>query len=127
MLLSGLHIETGLTASRIHLAIFTLYLAMKENAFEYVNNNYYVFKTDNVWQGCQLYGSRLAQRLYDAYFTRFRDEKYTDSIIVNTYMKWEDVVRWENTSLKREVMIIRNSKLRKPKSCSTFLKRTFPG
>ena len=50
--------------------VFSLYLAMKKNAFEYINSNYYVFKSRNVWNARKYAPERTARRIHDAYFSQ---------------------------------------------------------
>ncbi len=109
------------------LGIFTLYLAMKEKAFEYVNSNYYVFKTDNVWQGSSYTEADWPKGYMMHISPGVRDEKYTDSIIVNTYMKWEDVVRWENTCVEKRGDDYKEFKLSKAEKLLDVLEKDFPG
>lgn len=109
------------------LGIFTLYLAMKENAFEYINSNYYVFKTNSVWKGAS-YTETDWPRGYMMHISPgIRNEKYTDAIIINTYLKWKDVVRWENTTVEKRGDDYKEFKLRKAEKLLDVLEKDFPG
>jgi len=54
-------------------------------------------------------------------------EKYTESIIVNTYMKWEDVSAWENTTVEKRGDDYREFKRRKAEKLFEVLETDFPG
>jgi all-trans-retinol 13,14-reductase len=107
--------------------IFTLYLSMKENSFEYLNNNFYIFKTDNVWEGSD-YTKENWPRGYMMHLSpSSKDEKYTDAIIVNTYLKWEDVKSWENTTVEKRGEDYNEFKRQKAEKLFDVLERDFPG
>lgn len=107
--------------------IFTLYLAMKENTFEYLNNNYYVFKTGNVWAGAT-YTTESWPKGYMMHITpKSGNEKYTDAIIVNTYMNWKDVAPWEDTTVERRGDKYKEFKIQKAEKLLDMLEKDFPG
>jgi all-trans-retinol 13,14-reductase len=106
---------------------FTLYLSMKENTFEYINSNYYVFKTDNVWE-CANYNSENWPRGYMMSISpRSGNDKYTDAIIVNTYMNWKEVIPWENTTVEKRGEGYIAFKKQKAEILLNVLERDFPG
>ena len=47
---------------------FTLYLSMKKNSFEYINRNYYSFKTDKIWEASK-YTSKNWPKGYMIHFS----------------------------------------------------------
>jgi all-trans-retinol 13,14-reductase len=107
--------------------IFTLYLSMKENAFEYLNHNYYVFKTSNVWEGTT-YNAESWPLGYMMHITpKSGNEKYTDAIIVNTYMNWNDVATWEDTTVEKRGDGYREFKRQKAEKLLDLLEKDFPG
>lgn len=104
--------------------IFTLYLSMKKNAFPYINRNYYVFKSDDSWisSGSAWPGG------YMMHFTpSSENEVFADAIIVNTYMKWDEVLRWENTSVNRRGASYLEFKQEKAEKLFDVLEQDFPG
>jgi all-trans-retinol 13,14-reductase len=107
--------------------IFTLYLAMKERSFEYLNTNFYVYKTDNVWEGTA-YTKKNWPRGYMMHITpKSGDEKYSDAIIINTFMKWSDVAPWENSSVEHRGDDYREFKRQKAEQLLNVLEQDFPG
>ena len=106
---------------------FTLYLSMKKNSYEYINRNYYVFKTDKVWEA-PIYESGEWPMGYMIHFSpSSASEKYTDSVIVNTYMKWEDVSQWEKTTVEKRGDDYREFKRRKAEKLLEIIEADFPG
>jgi all-trans-retinol 13,14-reductase len=107
--------------------IFTLYLVMKDNAFEYINNNFYVFKTDNVWEGAK-YTAENWPRGYMMHISpNSHNEKYTDAIIINTYMNWKDVISWEHTRVEMRGDDYKEFKQQKAEKLLDVLEKDFPG
>jgi all-trans-retinol 13,14-reductase len=100
---------------------------MKENAFEYINKNFYVFKTDKVWEAPK-YSPGDWPMGYMIHFSPFSaNEKYTNAIIVNTYMKWEDVSAWENTTVEKRGDDYREFKIKKAEKLFELIETDFPG
>lgn len=107
--------------------IFTLYLAMKEKSFRYINHNYYHFDTPNVWDG-ENYNDATWPKGYMMHFSPgSKDPEYTDAIIVNTYMKWSEIEKWENTTVGKRGSDYREFKKRKAEKMLDILERNFPG
>jgi len=106
---------------------FTLYLSMKKNAFEYINSNYYVFKTGQVWEA-QNYTPETWPSGYMIHFSpSSTDEKYTDAIIVNTYMKWDDVSQWADTTVEKRGNEYREFKSERAGKLFDAIESDFPG
>ncbi|MBN1416857.1 MAG: NAD(P)/FAD-dependent oxidoreductase [Bacteroidales bacterium] len=107
--------------------IFSLYLAMKENAFEYINSNFYVYKTDNVWDGDN-YTKKNWPKGYMMHISpNSKNEKYTDAIIVNTYMNWNEVKHWQHTTVEQRGDSYREFKRQKAEKMLDILEKDFPG
>jgi len=109
------------------IGVFTLYLSMKENAFEYLNKNFYVFKTQNTWEGAN-YTQENWPRGYMMHLSpSSKNEKYADAIIINTYMRWEDVSAWEKTTVENRGDEYREFKRKKVEKLFEVLESDFPG
>lgn len=81
--------------------MFSLYLAMKENSFEYINSHYYIYRTDDVWHGDRIVPGRWPESYMMHFSPGSRNEKYTGSVIVTAYMNWNEVSPWENTRVEQ--------------------------
>jgi phytoene dehydrogenase-like protein len=107
--------------------VFTLFLSMKENAFEYLNNNYYVFRTGNIWDAPN-YSSSNWPPGYMMHFTPSSGNvKYAGAIIVNTYMRWEDVARWSSTTVGKRGDDYNDFKNSRAEKLLDALENDFPG
>ena len=80
--------------------MFTVYLSMKENAFRYINKNYFSYRVKNLWKDFH-YTNETWPGGYMVHFSPMKDNiEYTDAVIVNTIMRWEDVQLWINTTVE---------------------------
>ena len=107
--------------------IFSLYVVLKKKSFKYLNQNYYHFDTQNVWEG-ENYTDANWPRGYMMHISPdANDEEYADNIIMNTYMKWDDVKAWENTTVEKRGDDYKAMKQRKAEKLISVLERDFPG
>jgi all-trans-retinol 13,14-reductase len=107
--------------------IFTLYLSMKEKSFRYINSNYYHFDTPDVWDGDN-YTEETWPKGYMLHFSPgSKDSEYTDAVIMNTYLKWCDVEKWENTTVEKRGEEYKAFKHRKAEKMLDALECDFPG
>jgi len=77
--------------------VFSLYMAMKKNSFEYINSNYYIVKSRNVWNARKYSPDGLPGGYMIHFSPGSKSAPYTNALIVNTYMKWNEVKPWEHT------------------------------
>jgi all-trans-retinol 13,14-reductase len=55
------------------------------------------------------------------------DEKFTDAVIVNTYMKWDDVSAWTDTTVEKRGNDYREFKRKKAEKLFDAVESDFPG
>jgi all-trans-retinol 13,14-reductase len=107
--------------------VFTLYLSMKEKKAKYINNNYYVFKARNIWNAYS-YTDKDWPYGYMMHFSpEVADEEYTRSIIINTYMRWDDVSKWKDTYVEHRGDEYREFKKIKAEKLLDLVELDFPG
>jgi len=107
--------------------IFTLYLSMKEKSFRYINSNYYHFDTHDIWDGDN-YTEETWPKGYMLHLSPgSKDSEFTDAIIVNTYLKWSDVEKWEHTTVEKRGEDYKAFKRRKAEKMLAALESDFPG
>jgi all-trans-retinol 13,14-reductase len=76
---------------------FLLNIVLKKDAFPYLNYNYYHHETDNAWEGVE-YTSDNWPLTYALFANAIsKNEAYTDSLTIMTYMRYEDVAKWKDT------------------------------
>jgi len=80
-------------------SISTLYVnvVLKKRALKYINHNYYYFDANDAW--CVLdYDESTWPMGYALFFTASsKDTEYADGVTVMSYMRFEDVKKWEHT------------------------------
>lgn len=107
--------------------VFTLYLSMKPDAYPYINRNFYVFKTEDVWD-TQNYNDSNWPLGYMLHFSpSSKSEEYATAIIVNTYLRWKDVEQWKNTVTGNRGNEYREFKEEKAEILLSMLESDFPG
>jgi all-trans-retinol 13,14-reductase len=107
--------------------MFTLYLVMKKEAFKYINKNYFCYHVKDLWNDFH-YTNEIWPGGYMVHFSPGQDNmEYTDAIIVNTIMRWEEVLPWVNTTVENRGDDYKAFKQRKAELVMSDLERDFPG
>jgi all-trans-retinol 13,14-reductase len=107
--------------------MFSLYLVMKENAFKYINHNYYNYQTSDIWNAYH-YSEDSWPGGYMIHFSPVSgNDEYTNAVIVNVIMKWEDVAKWEDTRVENRGDEYREFKQRKGEKLLALIEKDFPG
>jgi all-trans-retinol 13,14-reductase len=107
--------------------MFSLYLSMKENSFRYINKNYFCYEVKDLWNDFH-YTSKSWPGGYMVHFSPTEDNgEFTDAIIVNTIMRWEDVLPWVNTTVENRGEEYRAFKQKKAELVMSKLEIDFPG
>jgi all-trans-retinol 13,14-reductase len=107
--------------------MFTVYLSMKENAFRYINKNYFCYHVKDLWNDFH-YTDDIWPGGYMVHFSPVSDNmEYTDAIIVNTIMRWEEVIPWADTTVENRGDEYRAFKQRKAALIMSDLEADFPG
>lgn len=83
------------------IGMFSLYIVLKENSFEYQNYNNYYHKDISVW-GAENYSEKQWPQGFMFYtLASSKSLKYAESVIVLSYMSYQDVAKWENTWIEQ--------------------------
>lgn len=78
-------------------SVFYVNVVMKERSMEYVNHNYYYFGVEDTWSVLS-YNEESWPLGYALYFTASsRDPAYSQGVTIMTYMRFQDVKRWQET------------------------------
>jgi all-trans-retinol 13,14-reductase len=107
--------------------VFSLYLAMKENAFEYINRNFYVFKSRNVWDARKYDQDGLPKGYMMHISPCSKSSTFADAVIINTYMNWCEVKPWEHTRVGQRGESYLAFKQQKAEKLLDLLEMDFPG
>jgi all-trans-retinol 13,14-reductase len=107
--------------------MFTVYLAMKENTFRYINKNFFCYHVKDLWSDFH-YTDDIWPGGYMVHFSPAGENmEYTNAIIVNTIMRWEEVLPWVNTTVENRGEEYRAFKQRKTELIMRDLENDFPG
>lgn len=78
---------------------FSLHIVFKPNTFPYLNHNIYHFKNkESVWEASEKGTNEWPQMYMISMGTSQKNLKYAESMTVMTYMDFELVKKWENTT-----------------------------
>lgn len=108
-------------------SMFSLYVVFKENEFKYMNYNYYKYNNQNVW-GTETYSLDTWPDGYMLYTpTSSKSTEYAESMIVLTYMKYDELLQWENTKVEHRGEAYKLFKKQKAEKLIAEIEKTFPG
>lgn len=79
------------------ISMFYINVILKKNTLKYQNHNYYYFAENDAW--CTLnYTDDTWPRGYALFYSASsKNREYAESVTLMTYMKFEDVKKWEHT------------------------------
>lgn len=91
--------------NRVHglentISAFTIYIVLKENSFPYCNYNYYLYKNLNVWTADSTSEKDWPENLFCFTPATSSSAVYAKSMIIMAYMKYDEVKKWENTTVE---------------------------
>jgi all-trans-retinol 13,14-reductase len=106
---------------------FVAYVVLKDKSFRYMNYNYYCYETDDVWSG-GVYDDSTWPKGYMLITPASADTgEWADCVMVMTYMNYEDVSRWENTTVERRGDEYKAFKQEKAEKLFASVENRFPG
>lgn len=79
------------------MGIFTLYVVMKKESFPYINANYYCYNQDNSWVTSSYDLKKWPQVFLLMSHASSKQESFSDSFSVLTYMDYNELRKWEST------------------------------
>jgi all-trans-retinol 13,14-reductase len=77
---------------------FVLHISFKKDTFPYLNHNVYHFEDENIWGLDEYKEENWPKGLFLCFHPLKNNSEYADGCSVLTYMNYEDVKNWENTS-----------------------------
>jgi len=80
--------------------MFTVHLKLKPNIIPYKNRNIYLYKDGNPWDYCQYSPKPNKRAVLINYQVPDTGETFTRNIDLLMPMHWEEVSKWENTSIE---------------------------
>jgi len=106
---------------------FSLYVTFRENSFKYLNHNYYCFSSGDIW-GVADYSSTEWPKGYMLLTpASSKSEIWADCGIIMTYMNFEDVERWSDTTVEKRGDEYLDFKKKKAEILLDRVEERFPG
>lgn len=108
------------------LSFFSLYATLKENTVPYMNYNNYVYNDYTVWVA-SIYNRMKWPQSYMLYTpANSKGMKHADGLIILTYMNYDEVKKWENTSVENRGADYIDFKRQKAEQLLNEVEKKFP-
>lgn len=89
--------KTRLKSLENSISVFYVNVVLKKNRFPYLNHNYYYFDTNDAW-AVQDYNDDTWPRGYAMFVAASsKSEEWADGLSLMTYMRFDEVKKWEHT------------------------------
>lgn len=105
--------------------MFTVHLQLKENAIPYLNRNIFIHKEDNLWD-CSYHPDSKATSALISYQLPKQGSIYTDNIDILTPMHWQEVEKWNNTTIGKRGDEYNALKQQKAEECIALATERIP-
>jgi len=109
------------------ISVFSVYFSLKSNCFPYFNYNYYHFNEDNVWSIPKYNPDKWPQEYLFLTLPTANTSKFAETATAMTYMKYEEVKQWENSSLGNRGIDYEEFKKHKAEILIDQIEKQFPG
>lgn len=106
---------------------FSVYLHFKNNAVPYMNYNYYGYNADTPW-GCENYtDADWPKGFLYMHFCQKEKPVFAQTGVVLSYMRFDDVARWQDTTVGHRGADYEDFKRHKAELLIASLEKHFPG
>jgi all-trans-retinol 13,14-reductase len=124
--------RTRLKSLENSISMFYINIVLKKNTLKYRNHNYYYFVEDDAWSVLNYTDENWPRGYALFYSASSRNTEYAESVTLMTYMRFEDVKKWEqtfNTAAREEFRGEEYEAFKKEKSEQLFrmVDERFPG
>jgi len=107
------------------IGMFTMYISLKDKSFPYMNFNHHYYSKENTWTAN--YNAKDWPEHYFLYTPAIsKSEKWADGLIAMTYMKYDEVKKWENTKLGNRGEDYEEFKRQKAELLLNSIEKKFP-
>jgi len=107
-------------------SIFSLYIVLNENSFEYFNYNYYYYKNNDVWRVADYTDHNWPLGYMLVCNAVSGNSHYTPGLTVMTYMNFADLEQWKHTTVEKRGEEYRTFKQRKAEKLLDLVEQRFP-
>lgn len=108
-------------------SVFTVYAVLKKNTFRYLNSNLYYYRVNDVWDGLNYSEQSWPGGYVLMTPAASGSDDYAESAIIMTFMKYEDVRRWENTFVENRGDEYHQFKNEKALKLISVIEEKYPG
>ncbi len=109
------------------ISCFGLYIVLKKNALKHINSNIYYSSTTDVW-GVNSYDPKNWPKGFICYTTPDQNnDKYAESATAITYMKYDEVKKWEDTYIGNRGDDYKSFKNQKASKFIDAIEKVIPG
>jgi all-trans-retinol 13,14-reductase len=109
------------------MGMFTVYIVFKKETFPYLNHNFYHFNQDNVWVAGQYSPKKWPQNYLLMTTATSTSVSYADCCSIITYMDYNELRQWEDTSVDNRGEAYVEFKKQKAEKLLCFVEQQFPG
>ena len=106
---------------------FTVYLGFKPDSVPYLNYNHYHYYTPSVWYAQDYSASNWPKSYLYMHQARAPHEKYANSAQLSAFMSFDEVKKWENTSVGKRGADYLAFKEEKMEQLLQLLEEHYPG
>lgn len=109
------------------IGVFSLYVVLEKNSFPYLNYNYFNCDNDNIWVA-DLYKKVEWPSGYMLFTpATSHTDKYADCLMAITFMDYNDLKPWENTTVEKRGDAYKAYKKEKAEILINFIEKKYPG
>jgi len=109
------------------ISFFAVYFSLKPNCFKYLDHNYYHFNEDNVWSIPNYKTDKWPQEYLFLTLPTSNSNMYTETATAMTYMKYDEVKQWENSSIGKRGNEYEEFKRQKAEKLIDQIELQYPG
>ena len=108
------------------IGMFSLYIVLKENTVKYMNHNHYYYESNSVWTTAT-YNEKSWPQSYMLYTpATSKSDEYADCMIAMSYMKFDELKKWENTTVGNRGEDYLEFKQKKAEELLQLIEKKFP-
>lgn len=108
------------------IGMFTVYIVLKKNTFKYINHNIYLYRGENVFTSETYDLAKFPEHCMILTPKSSSSEIYAESMIIMSYMKYDEFKTWENTNIEQRGNDYEQFKSKKIEEIISFVSSYFP-
>lgn len=106
---------------------FMIFVSFKPNSFKYLNSNYYYFNHNTVWTASSYDPEKWPQNYMFLTPPTSNSNEYAQTATILTYMKYDEVAKWEKTKTSKRGADYEEFKKQKAEKLIASVENKFPG